>query len=334
MISSVLVPLDGSPLSEQALPMAELIAQPLRARIRLAMVHPFPPLPLDPHGRELYVQAELAFRKAESAYVHRMAKDVRDGSPTATGTAYLEGAVGPALRDYVEEIGADMIVMSTHGRGGLNRLWLGSVADYLVRSVDVPILLVRPENQPPTAVSFKPRGILVPLDGSLSAEAVLEPAAEIAKALGAEMTLVQVVRPAAVMSDRPAIFAVDYDEQLATLWRSEAEDYLEDLAEGLREQGIRATSVAVTGYSVHGTLLDLATGESGMMIAMATHGRGGLRRLMVGSVADKLIRTAQVPVLVVRPAKASKRARRPEPPRARRRALRKAPRQPAPQPGR
>ncbi|MGH7499921.1 MAG: universal stress protein, partial [Gemmatimonadales bacterium] len=75
-------------------------------------------------------------------------------------------------------------------------------------------------------------------------------------------------------------------------------------AEQLRGQGVQATSAAPLGHSVTGTLLDLARPEEGALIAIATHGRGGLRRLMLGSVADKLIRAAHVPVLVVRPTKA------------------------------
>jgi len=248
-----------------------------------------------------------------------MATQVRDVAET--GVAFLEGAVGPALLEYTRQIGADMIVMSTHGRGGLDRLWLGSVADYLVRTAEVPVLLVRPtKEERPAPTVVKPRQILVPLDGSPLAEAVLEPATELAKSLGAELLLVQVVKPVSIVTDQPVLFAAGYDEQLTALWRTEAEDYLEDIAEDLRKQGVRATSVAATGYSVHETLLDLATPDSGAMIAIATHGRGGFRRLMVGSVADKLIRTAEVPVLVVRPAKVAKRATRPPRRRARQRA--------------
>jgi nucleotide-binding universal stress UspA family protein len=300
---------------------AEIVARATGAKIRLALVHQLPPPPADRASSQLYQSVELSVRKAESEYLHLMAKRVHDGDPSDTGTAFLEGPVGPALNEYAREIGADMIVMSTHGRGGVDRLWLGSVADYLVRTAELPVLLVRPtKEERPAPAAVKPRRVLVPLDGSLLAEAVLEPATVLATSLGAEVLLVQVVKPVAIVADQPALFAAGYDERLTALWRQEAEDYLEDLAEDLRAKGVRASSVAATGYAVHETLLDLATADSGTMIALATHGRGGLRRLMVGSVADKLIRTAEVPVLVVRPAKAPKRATRPPRRRARQRA--------------
>ncbi|MGH7498028.1 MAG: universal stress protein, partial [Gemmatimonadales bacterium] len=225
MAPSILVPLDGSLLAEQALPLAEAVAQALRARMRLALVHQLPPPPLGSSGEKLYVSLELNVRKAQKAYLHRMARTIRGRPRSEIRTAVLEGPVGPAIQKYVQEIGVDLIVMSTHGRGALDRAWLGSVADYLVRTVTVPVLLVHPGAEATSASSFaKPRKIIVPLDGSPLAETVLGPATNLAKALDAEMLLVQVVKPVAIVTDTPGLLAPGFDDQLMSLWRQEAED--------------------------------------------------------------------------------------------------------------
>ncbi|MEO7987511.1 MAG: universal stress protein [Gemmatimonadales bacterium] len=319
MARSILVPLDGSPLAEQALPLAEAIAKASRARIRLAIVHQLPLPPANRDSANLFLTIELATKKSESAYLRRIAKEIRGRPRSEVRTAFLEGPVGPALDRYVQEMGVDMIVMSTHGRGALDRLWLGSVADYLVRTANVPILLVRPGGKTKRRpLAATPRQILVPLDGSPLAEAALEPAVDLAKSLGVELFLVQVVTPVAPATD--PLFPTGFDQQFSDLWREQAKDYLHDISERLRDEGVRATSATATGYSVHQALLDLAPEGSGVLIALATHGRGGLRRLMIGSVADKVIRGAHGPVLVVRPAKLPARPT----PRPRKRARRRA----------
>ena len=147
------------------------------------------------------------------------------------------------------------------------------------------------------------REIVLGLDGSRTAEAALEPAARLAGLLQVPMIVVQVVLPLAVAADPQVPFPTGYDAQITEVRRREALDYLDDLAEGLRERGITATAAAVVGDSPAGTLLDLGRPERGALLVIATRGRGGVKRLMLGSVADKLVRGAEVPVLVVPPAR-------------------------------
>jgi len=179
----------------------------------------------------------------------------------------------------------------------------GSVADQLVRSLEVPVLLVRPYTADRVGADRRwvVREIVVGLDGSRTAEAALEPAAQLARMLQVPMAVVQVVLPLAVAADPPLPFPTGYDTQITQVRRREALDYLEDVAEGLREQGITATAAAVIGDSAAGTLLDLGRPERGALLAVGTRGRGGVKRFMLGSVADKLVRGAEVPVLVVPP---------------------------------
>ncbi len=164
--------------------------------------------------------------------------------------------------------------MSTHGRGGVRRAWLGSLADYLIRTLEVPVLLAR--------------------------------------AWDAELALLQVVRPILLSADPslPLPLPSAFDEDLTTMWRTQAQDYMDDIVEELHGQGIQATGVSSRGWSAADSILEAARPERVAGIVIATHGRGGLRRLALGSVADKVVRGADVPVLVYRPAGRGARRRR------------------------
>ena len=303
-LGSILVPLDGSPFAEQALVVATALGRAAKAKLRLALVHQRPTAPKTPEATKLYTKIEVATRRAERDYLNGLADRLKQSGYPGVTRVVLTGQPGPALVEHAVEWGPSLVVMSTHGRGLLARAWLGSVADYVVRHLAAPVLLVRPKEgePPPPAVDFSGR-ILVPLDGSPLGEAALAPAAEIARLFGAELNLVQVVRPVAAAAGVPVSFPAGYDERLTALCRQEAQDYLNDLAERLHEDGVRASAAAVLSEGVAGTILDLARGKGVSLVALATHGRGGLRRLTLGSVADKVVRGADRPVLVW-PAKA------------------------------
>lgn len=299
---SVLVPLDGSPFGEAALPWAVALAAAARARLRLVLVHQMPPAVWDKEAARLFTQVELAVRRSERDYLRRLAAQARRERGIQVATAVLDGPVARTLADYVGDSGADLVVMSTHGRGPLRRAWLGSVADELLRTLQVPLLLARPtEGAAPPA----PPGsgdILVPLDGSALAEAALVPATGLARLLDASVTLLQIVPPVILATDPVAPFPQDYDEDLTTATRDAAQDYLDSVAQRLRDEGLRATAVAAIGGSPAETVLEQGRAPQIRMVVLATHGRSGLRRLVLGSVADKLVRGAERPVLVVRPA--------------------------------
>ncbi len=311
---TILVPLDGSPLAEQAVPLASHIAQRAGSKLRLVLVHRLPPAPLDPVAAKLFTSIELATRKSERGYLRGIQAKLRDGGMRLTSPVTLTGAPGPALAQYVRELGIDLVVMATHGRGGIRRAWLGSVADHLIRNLEIPVLLVRPGEG--GAPPHRPPGvgqILVPLDGSPLAEEALHPAAELARIWDTELTLLQVVAPVQLSIDAAVPFPSSYDEELTAMGRTQAQDYLDDMVEGVHGQGLRATGVAVVGWNTVDAILDVARPERVALVVLATHGRGGLRRLALGSVADKVVRGAEVPVLVYRPAGRGKPKKRPPP---------------------
>jgi nucleotide-binding universal stress UspA family protein len=299
---SILVPLDGSPLAEQAIPLAVEIASATRSKVRLVLVHQVPPHAFDPESARLYRSLDLAMRKAAREYLTGLTAPLRESMGRRISSVIIDGPPGPALVDYVGEIGADVVTMTTHGRGGRRDTWLGSVADHLIRRLEIPVILVRARED---AGGVRPppiREILVPLDGSPPSETVLAPAAAIAGLFEAELLLVHVVQPAAALGLLPIPFAAGSDDILA-IQMKEAREYLDDLAEELRGRGVRAAGTVVVGNNVVQALLDLARPERVGLVAITTHGRGGLQRLMLGSVTDKLIRAAETPVLVVRPGK-------------------------------
>ena len=290
----IVVPLDGSPFAEHALGYAGAIAGAVGARLRLVLVHELPPPPGTPDAVKLYASVEVAVRKSQRAYLRETAHRLRDRWKVQVTALSPDGPVGPALLRYLNEMEPGLVVMSTHGRGSIGRALLGSVADRVVREAKAPVLLVRAPSE-----GWTPSDILVPLDGSGLAEAALGPAVDLARAAGGRLTLVQVVVPVSSVTDPPMSFSGS-DERLTDLRRREAQDYLDGVADRIREQGVTASAAAVVAGSPAGALIDLAGGGHVSLVVMASHGRGGMRRLALGSVADKMVRAASAPVLVIR----------------------------------
>lgn len=300
----VVVPLDGSPFAEPALPCAAAIARAAKARLRLVLIHQLPPAPTGPESAKLYTALEVAVRKSERTYLREIASRLRRRWGLQVVSVSPDGPVGPTLVRYLDQLGADLVVMTTHGRGALGRALLGSVADQVLRAAKAPVLLVRPpDDAPPPDTAWRADEILVPLDGSRLAEAALDPAARLARLLGARLSLVQIVVPVATTTNPPLPFPAGFDERLTQIRRREAQDYLDEVADGLRSGGLTVGAAVVVAAGAAGALVELSHSGRAGLIVIATHGHGGVRRLALGSVADKLLRVSGAPVLVVRPAR-------------------------------
>jgi len=314
---SIVVPLDGSALGEQAIPLAVAIAERAGARLRLVLVSipALPPTtmpPLTAEVRKLYVSLEAEARRSERAYLASIADQLgKQSASLAISSRTLRGPVAHALLEYIRQSRSDLVVMTSRGHGGLRRLWLGSVADAVIRGSSAPVLLVRPEEHaPPRPVLENLSQILVSLDGSALSETILEPAKGLAALAGAELMLVEVIQPLASPLERQSVAPSTFDVELTQVRRKEAAEYLKGLAEKCLEAGLKAGYAAPLGGNVADTILGLAESPTVGLIALATHGRSGVKRLAIGSVADKLVRTASRPVLVYRPpARARSKAR-------------------------
>ncbi|ABU59815.1 universal stress protein [Roseiflexus castenholzii] len=294
MCRSILVPLDGSAFSEHALPLALSVARRSGAQLYLAHV-------LSGRGG-LADMAERASAASRTAYLERVAQQIEKQSVRAPIMSILTGPVAETLLEHARSVGCDLIVLTTHGRGALSRLWLGSVADVIVRRSPVPVMLVRP-HQPTVTIDTKTtrlslRRILIPLDGSPLAEAIIEHSVHIGRIMDAEYTLLRVVDPSVL-----GLSAQDENAGAATVaqpLKDRAQAYLERQAEELRAQGLQVDAAVMVGEP-SACILDYARMHSIDLIAMATHGRGGFSLLLLGSVADKVLRGSSLPLLLYSP---------------------------------
>jgi nucleotide-binding universal stress UspA family protein len=303
MYRSLIVPLDGSAFAEQALSLALTIARRAGATISVVQVHvPFTPRYADSIAPGTY-EAEAKVVEQQRTYLDGMVKSLGSISSTPVTSALLENEViAETLNNQVTATGTDLIVMTTHGRGPLSRFWLGSVADELVRRATTPILLVRPQEKAPD-LTAEPvlRRILIPLDGSALAEKVLESAVALGSLLQADYMLVRIYGPLVDTGLDPLSYAaVGGTEPPIEQLRAEAQDYLNRVAERLQRQGHTVQTQAVLGQHPAIAILDTRQSLGMDLIALETHGRRGLSRLLIGSVADKVIRGASTPVLVHR----------------------------------
>ena len=299
MYRSLLVPLDGSPFAEQALPMALSLARRAGASVHVVLVHvPFTAVYADSIAPGT-CEAEASALEQQRVYLGGIVKRLAGLSSAPVTSALLEGqVVAETLNAHATATGADLLVMTTHGRGPLSRFWLGSVADELVRRATTPILLVRPQEKAPD-LDAEPvmRHILVPLDGSDLAEKVLEAAVGLGGLLEADYRLVRIYGP---LIDTALDASAGGSQLPVEQLRAEAEGYLHRVAGRLQQQGHAVQTEAVLGQHPATAILEAAQAAAVDLIALETHGRRGLRRLLMGSVADKVIRGASVPVLVHR----------------------------------
>jgi nucleotide-binding universal stress UspA family protein len=309
MYRSIVVPLDGSLFGEQALPFAVDVAR--RSAANLQVVHVSVPL------ADMYTEAWPGFESTVNPALRRRGESYLDcivrrlepvvGRDVTVTSALLEGSISEVLQEYVVATRAELVVMTTHGRGPLARAWLGSVADGLIRRLSVPLFLVRPREVPVALNMEVPlRHVLIPLDGSSLAEDILEPAVGFGGLQGAEYTLLRVISPLIPWNYSGYTPAAAYEDLLAQLEQLHAQDreeaaaYLERVATGLRERGLQVKTQVACHEQPAVAILDEAKTHPDGIVALATHGRSGLPRLFLGSVADKVLRGSTQPVLVHR----------------------------------
>ncbi|MDB4911739.1 MAG: UspA domain protein [Gemmatimonadetes bacterium] len=299
MFSRILVPLDTSAIAEQALPRAAAIAKALGAELLLVLVHE----PVPAHGHRDAPWNALGV-PMERAYLDGKARELESRFGIRVDTEHLTGSPSQTIIALADSRSTDLVVMTTHGHTGLRREWIGSVADTVMRSLDVPVLMLRPidagASASATAGTF--HRIMIPLDGSHRAESVIDSAV----ALGgpnATYVLARVVTSVPVMIDFADAYAklpVVVDPEATDLAAATAKLYIEEIAARLSADGARSIEqVIVISELPAPALLDIARTNDVDLIAIATHGRGPAR-LVLGSVTDKLLRGGSTPLLVRR----------------------------------
>jgi len=294
MFRSILVPLDGSPYSEQALALAMWVARQSDAAVELCHVHQVS----DPAFPGPVIEDETAVVSHLREYLGVLSRRLSRQLDRAVAHRIVEGAPVAGLLGRARETGADLIVLTTHGHGGLAHAWLGTTAEALARQAGSPLFLVRPVAR--VAPEPETGRVLIPLDGSRTAEAVLGPALDLVALAGASVRLLAVVElpvqlPAPPGGDPVRLQGVVDPEER----REAARLYLDGVAARLREREIDVDVEIRDAISPATAILQAAAEFGAGAIAMATHGRSRLLRPGVGSVSDKVIRAAGVPVLLV-----------------------------------
>ena len=303
MFQSILVPVDGSELSEQSISAAADLAAEYNASLHLVHVHVPPMVPgFTAAAASRYPGASLEDWDAESRrneveYMDRLARGIHKVPEENIDIKVLDGLVSDAIGDFAEESDVDLIVMTRHGRTGVERLWLGSVTEALARQTRKPLLVLPPaENGDEAKKPMKIEHVLVSLDGSHESEAILDPVRALGR-MGVKVTLFHVV-PGEMGSGGMAfpLAAIPIEPIM-----DQADEYLKSVAGRLEEEiGQVSIHVEMAANPAKG-ILDLAESLGVDLLAMATHGYTGLRRALLGSVADKVLRGTTRPVLLKKP---------------------------------
>ena len=300
MYHRIVVPLDGSTFAEHALPYAALIARCTGARVDLALVHSsYSVATMDTGIHETVERWQAEQRAREATYVHAVAARLQQECGVSAEPVLLVGTVAQALEAHAREVAADLVVMTTHGRGGLERAWLGSVAEAVVAHVRVPVLLVRPHDGEPQLGDVRPvfDHVAVALDGTVAGEHSVESVLALADPT-TRITLLRVVTPPHGPTTVYLPHAAQLNRQLTAERLEEAAHYLAEVEARVRVRHERVESVVVVDYHPASAIVRWAEEHGADGIAMTTHGRAPALRLLLGSTTSRVVRGGQVPVLV------------------------------------
>jgi nucleotide-binding universal stress UspA family protein len=300
MYTKMLVPLDGSRTAEKVLPYARDLARRFKIPIELLAVIDIAELATHitaEKARFLDSMIEEGVRSSES-YLRGVAASFSG----ATVTCKVEkGRAEDVIIERGEADTAMLIAMATHGRSGLNRFLLGSVAEKVLRGAANALLLIRATDAAPSdgEVSFK--SIIVPLDGSELAESILPMVAGVAKKLGIEVVLFRAYHiPYNAYAGDDGFYAVNYDDLISAV-RDETNDYLDKKVAEVKNIGVEKVSALSKEGFAGDEIIALGRKTPDALIAMCSHGRSGVRRWVLGSVTENVVRHTADPVLVTRP---------------------------------
>jgi nucleotide-binding universal stress UspA family protein len=294
MYTRMLTPLDGSETAEKVLPYARGLARSLKIPVELLGVIEIGRYASGERARYLDALIDAAIRR-DKEYLQRVAKTFHGPS---VGWTVEGGAPAEAIITKAAENKGTLIAMATHGRSGLKRWLLGSIAEKVLRGASNPALLVRANEEAKAEGEVTPNRIIVPLDGSELAEGVLPTVVELAKALKLKVVLLR------AYSVKPIMYGYEHDmpdlNEIAAKLKREATRYLYNSVQHVKSEGLADVIPIASEGEAAETIIELAKGTPNSLIAMCTHGRSGVKRWVLGSVAEKVVRHAGNPVLVIR----------------------------------
>ena len=300
MHARIVVPLDGSAFGKRAIPLALALARRGGAAVELVHVHE--PAPTAAGAPALDLHFDRAERERMRRDVLAIATDLGPATGVEVVASFLDGEIVPTLRRHLADEPAQLVVMMTHGRGGLSRIWLGSVADGLTRVSPVPVLLLRAGIEWPGELR-EPffRRVLIPVDDADVTEAVVPHLVALATPARTTALLLTVVDPRFA---RP-VTAVDGEaaglerEAAADRVRHAAEQRLGSVARALRERGVETAVDARFASHPAPAILTYAEEHEVDLIVVAASAQDAFGRPSLGATVDKVVRGATVPLLVV-----------------------------------
>ena len=299
MYTKILIPLDGSKTAEKVLPHARYLAGKLKLPVELLAV-------IDMVEIATHIPAEKArfFDSMIEAGVKKSASYLRGVAGTFIGAdvkcTVEKGQADAVIIEKGETDKSMLICMATHGRSGLDRFLLGSVTEKVLRAAANPLLLVRATEEAKSDGTAVLKSLVVPLDGSELAESIIPTVAEKAKELALEVVLFRAHHlPTYAYAGDETYSGFDYDELIAGV-RDDATQYLEKKAAEVKKLGVEKVSVVSKEGFAADEIIALARKNPDSLIAMCSHGRTGVKRWMLGSVTEAVVRHSGDPVLVLR----------------------------------
>lgn len=297
MYSKLLIPLDGSRTAETVLPLARILAATLKLPIELLEV-------VDIAAATAHIAADKAryldkiITEGESASREHLAEIARTFPGLHVSCKVIRGRPADLIIERAEAENGTLIAMATHGRSGINRWMMGSVAEKVLRGTKAPLFLVRAGDDATVKPAAVVKSILVPLDGSELAESALPTVSEVAQKLDAEVVLCRAYELAATAYYGSEDYLPKYDEMLREL-KEEVETYLTKKAEAFKAGGPAKVSWIALEGSGADEIVRCANAHPDTLVAMCTHGRSGVSRWTLGSVTEKVVRHSDRPVLVL-----------------------------------
>ncbi|HSE90031.1 MAG TPA: universal stress protein [Candidatus Binatia bacterium] len=291
MYTRILVPLDGSETAERVLPYARTLAGSLEIPVELLAVIEISRYVSAEKNRYLDALIDVAVHRNQE-YLQRIAKTFPD-----VNIKY--SVEGGTPQEVIITRAADkgtLITMATHGRSGINRWLLGSITEKILRGSNNHLLVVRANEEAKTEDKATLMSVMVPLDGSEQAETALPTAVELAKAMNLQVVLLQAYSLNIPYSQDCLPEVGELEAKL----QKEAISYLDNKVQQLKSEGlVNVFPLALEGEPA-GTIIEWARGSPSSLIAMCTHGRSGVKRWVLGSITEKVVRHSDSPVLVVR----------------------------------
>lgn len=297
MYRRMLIPLDGSNVSEQVLPYARLLARKLNLPVELLAVVDAVGLAasLSPDDKS-NVESLIAHTLRDSAaFLERLSKTFPE---VAVQCTVEEGRPGEAVIEKAASDSGALIAMATHGRSGIDRWLLGSVAEKVLRGIKNPLLLVRAAKSGPSDGEARLERVIVPLDGSPLGEKALLHAMVLAKTMDLELVLFRAYTLTPIISTYDD-YIPDWNK-LETVSKGEAIRYLDQKVRELKDNGLIHVSPVVSEGEAAEQIIDVAHRTANSLLIICSHGRSGVGRWVLGSVAERVARHSFGPVLLIR----------------------------------